>query len=161
MIAAFKAQLLEILQSSGAKAEQFGISSKSPLVKARPPRFGLQKTKSGHTLCYNGKPILTLNDSRLWELFALLKDATQAPEQKARFNTDYQRFWATIKSAKQAGVPISSLDIKITDNRRVAQVTYRDPKTGKTWNGIGVRPFWFLDYLEAGKDPDKIITKSK
>ncbi len=40
---------------------------------------------------------------------------------------------------------------KVRDGRR-----YRDPASGRTWNGHGKRPRWFTDALGKGKTPDQL-----
>ena len=34
---------------------------------------------------------------------------------------------------------------------------YRDPESGKTWSGIGRKPFWILEAEEAGTDIDAYL----
>lgn len=33
---------------------------------------------------------------------------------------------------------------------------YKDPATGKTWNGVGKRPGWIVSATEAGADPQSL-----
>jgi DNA-binding protein H-NS len=36
-----------------------------------------------------------------------------------------------------------------------AKPKFRDPETGKTWAGRGMRPVWLVAYEKAGRSPDE------
>lgn len=39
---------------------------------------------------------------------------------------------------------------------RTVPAKYRDPATGKTWSGRGIKPKWFSKALEQGKTPEEL-----
>ena len=45
-----------------------------------------------------------------------------------------------------------------TAGRKVA-VKYRDPETGATWTGRGLRPKWMREKMEAGATKDSFLVK--
>ncbi|MDR0379781.1 MAG: H-NS histone family protein [Candidatus Accumulibacter sp.] len=70
---------------------------------------------------------------------------------------------ATDKKSSAAAKPVANKRAK-----RVLYPKYRDPETGKTWNGHGKRPFWLIGdrdkYLidkSAGSDDDAVKAKKK
>lgn len=44
--------------------------------------------------------------------------------------------------------------------RRILKPKYRDPATGRTWNGHGKRPIWFMEAQEQGRADDLLIDRS-
>lgn len=67
-------------------------------------------------------------------------DASAAPSKAGRSETDNTPQATAGESGARRGA-----------NRLVRQPMYRDPETGETWTGIGLRPAWIKRKLAAGR----------
>lgn len=61
--------------------------------------------------------------------------------------------------AKDEGFDIDDLFNLKPSKRPVKKVPpkYRDPKTGKTWSGRGMKPVWFREALASGASKESLL----
>jgi DNA-binding protein H-NS len=123
-----------------------------------------------HVLCLHSKPIPAM--TTLQELIAQ-KDALLRQQQ------EIAKSIAEFQSAQRAGVineiktlmaqhGITAADLTVTGRKAAnpdkepskVAAKYRDPSTGSTWTGRGLKPRWLVAALESGRTQDEFLIEA-